>query len=113
MRLRALTTSIEEALADRIGDVGPHDWRYGVTLLYIAHRETRLARRPRDLGDEDQGRAHGMWQIWSWKKMNPFAPATALDMLIENPGAWSLGPRSTPWVGYPECARFIETNPFE
>ena len=86
-------------------------WGYGVTLIYIAHRETRIARNPRLLGDQDQGRAHGPWQIWSWKGKDPFDAATALEMMIEVPeSSWSV-PKKTPWLGYPPAAAFMAAHP--
>jgi hypothetical protein len=86
------------------------DWRYAAMLLWIAHRETRLCHAPRLLGTEDNGRAHGYWQVWDWKHRDPFSADTAMDMLIKNPGAWYLP--SLPWTGYPDAARFLEEHPF-
>ena len=115
-RLEAFVLDIERALqADwrtpMLRERG-EDWKYATTLVWIAHRETRIARNPRVLGNEDQGKAHGPWQIWTWKDMDPWKASTALDMLIENPGAWSL-PKGTPWLGYPDCEKWVREHPFK
>jgi hypothetical protein len=114
MRLRSFADAIATALeADwRTPMMLEDDWKFAATLVWIAHRETRIARNPAQLGDQDHGRAHGYWQVWQWHGRDPFAAETALDMLLTEPGSsWSL-PRGAPWVGYPEAARFLEEHPF-
>lgn len=111
MRLMAWVRPVVQATQSE--GLGPDvDWKYAATWFWIAHRETRLARRPRQLGSEDGGRAHGPLQVWTWRGMNPYAPETALDMLVHNPGAWSL-PMRDPWIGYPDAAAWISEHPFE
>lgn len=115
LRLDAYTRDTLHAVRDRAGELaqfGPDAaWKYVVTMAWIAHRETRIASNPAKLGDQDEGRAHGYWQVWEWHGMDPFAASTALDMLITEPSSsWSL-PKGHPWTGYPECARWIATHP--
>lgn len=110
-RLNKLAQELKEAALSFRSE--KDDWKYAATLLWIGHRETRLCHAPRLLGNEDNGRAHGYWQVWSWKKMNPYSTDTAMDMLIQNPGAWSLPAGSEPWIGYPDAANFIKEHPFQ
>lgn len=115
-RLERFASGIADALeADwRIGVVGDdYDWKYGLTLVCIAHRETRIAKNPAKLGNQDNGRAHGPWQIWGWHGRDPMSAETALDMLFVAPSSsWSL-PKDQPWIGYPECAKWMHEHPFE
>jgi hypothetical protein len=114
-RLEHFANGIADALeADwRIPTLGDNDWKYGATLVCIAHRETRISRDPRKLGNQDNGRAHGPWQIWSWHRQDPFSATTALDMLLTEPtSSWSL-PKKQPWIGYPDCAKYIAAHPFD
>lgn len=108
-RLHGLAERVVAACTTRLPP--GRDWRYAAMLMWIGHRETRLCSAPRKLGNEDNGRAHGYWQIWSWKKLNPYSEETALDMLLQDPGAWYL-PAPEPWVGYPDAARWIHEHPF-
>jgi len=115
-RLDEFTSDIERAFRDdwrtpMLRERG-EDWKYAATLVWIAHRETRIARNPRVLGNEDAGHAHGPWQVWAWKGLSQWLASTALDMLIENPGAWSL-PKGTPWLGYPDCEKWVREHPFK
>jgi hypothetical protein len=115
MRLSAFTDDVLAAVRARAGDLaqfGPDAaWGYAATLIWIAHRETRIASDPSKLGNQDNGRAHGYLQVWSWKNQDPYVMSTALDMLIEEPGpSWSL-PKGKPWLGYPECARWLAAHP--
>ena len=110
-RLRRFAAEIAAATVEQLsGD--PNDWKYAGTLLWIAHRETRITRRPRLLGTEDGGRAAGPWQIWGGRYGSPFRARTALAMLLHEASGWSL-PQHEPWVGYPECARWLAEHPFE
>jgi hypothetical protein len=114
-RLGRFTRDVLGAVRSRAGELaqfGPDAaWGYAATMVWIAHRETRIASEPKLLGDQDQGRAHGYWQVWEWHGADPFMASTALDMLIEEPGSsWSL-PKGHPWLGYPECARWLATHP--
>lgn len=111
---RARIGELVGGVVDAIESAGLDDERaraYGVTLIVLAHRETVLARRPRDVGNEDQGLAHGPWQIHEWKGKNPFAASTALEMLREDPWqSWCL-PKGAPWVGLPRAARYLVAHP--
>lgn len=104
-RLRKFASELADA-------TGPDDWRRASLLVWIAHRETRLARNPRLLGTEDNGRAAGPWQVWGNRYGSPFRALTAYKMLVAEPSAWSLPKGSEPWVGYPEAASFIADHPF-
>ena len=115
-RLDQFTHGVLDAVRARAGELaqfGPDAaWKYAVTLACIAHRETRIARDPSKLGDQDQGRARGYWQIWERADhADRFSAATALDMLLKEPkSAWSL-PSIHPWTGYPECAAWLAAHP--
>ena len=115
MRLDTFAHDVLSAVRARAGELaqfGPDAvWGYATTLVWLAHRETRIASSPRRLGSEDNGRAHGYWQVWSWKNQDQYAASTALDMLIAEPEtSWSL-PRAHPWTGYPECSRWLAAHP--
>jgi hypothetical protein len=115
-RLDGFTSGVLDAVRARAGELaqfGPDAaWEYAVTLEWLAHRETRIASNPAKLGDQDQGRAHGYWQIWSWRGgADPYSAATALDMLIAEPEhSWSV-PRGHPCRGYPDCQRWLSSHP--
>jgi hypothetical protein len=107
-RLDAFTLEVLEATRP-LGS--PRAWRYAVTLVFLAHRETRIARSPRLLGSEDDGRAAGPWSIWpSVHAGDAFRAKTALRVLLEHPGAWSL-PDGAPWLGYGACSRWLARHP--
>ncbi len=115
LRLNDFTRNVLAAVRDRAGELaqfGPEAaWDFAATMMWIAHRETRICSNPSKLGDQDQGKAHGYWQVWTWKGQDPYAASTALDMLIEEPASsWSL-PKGKPWLGYPECARWVASHP--
>jgi hypothetical protein len=115
LRLDGFTREVLAAVRARAGELaqfGPDAaWNYAATLVWTAHRETRIASNPGKLGNQDQGKAHGYWQVWTWHGQDPYAAATAIDMLIAEPGAsWSL-PKGKPWLGYPECARWLAAHP--
>lgn len=117
MRLDGFTTDVLTAVRARAGELaqfGPDAaWGYAATLMWIAHRETRIASDPSKLGNQDDGRAAGPWQIWkqSGHPMDRFQASSALDLLIrESSSSWSL-PKWHPWIGYPECARWVATHP--
>ena len=111
LRLRLWASQIEEGVRAEALPPGD-DWRYGALWFWVGHRETRLARRPEQLGSQDGGRAHGPLQVWAWRGMNPYEPMTALDMLVHDPHSWSL-PKDAPWTGYPEAASWIAEHPFD
>jgi hypothetical protein len=110
-RLNKLATELQQAAMAQRSE--KDDWKYAAILMWIGHRETRLCHAPRLLGTEDNGKAHGYFQVWSWKNRDPYSADTAMDMMIKNPGAWSLPATSEPWVGYPEAAGFIREHPFQ
>ena len=115
MRLDAFTRDVLAAVRDRAGELaqfGPDAaWGYASTLIWTAHRETRIASDPSKLGNQDQGKAHGYLQVWEWHGMNPYAMSTALDMMMSEPeSSWSL-PKGHPWLGYPECAKWLKAHP--
>lgn len=115
IRLNHFTTSVLAAVRARAGELaqfGPDAaWEYAVTLACIAHRETRIASNPSKLGDQDGGRAHGYWQVWSWHGADPYSADTALDMLLTAPtSSWAL-PAKHPWTGYPECSAWLKVHP--
>jgi hypothetical protein len=110
-RLNKLATEVQQAAMTQRSE--KDDWKYAATLLWIGHRETRLCHAPHLLGNQDNGRAHGYFQVWAWKGLDPYSVDTAMDMLIKNPGAWSLPMSSEPWTGYPDAAGFIREHPFQ
>lgn len=85
--------------------------KYAIALVFIAQRETLWARRIRDVGNEDEGLAHGYWQIHEWKNLDPMLATTALDLLRHVPGAWCL-PSPRPWEGLPKAAKYLREHPF-
>ena len=116
LRLNRFTGGVLSAVRARAGELaqfGPDAaWSYAVTLACIAHRETRIASNPGKLGDQDNGRAAGYWQIWERRDhADRFSADTALEMLINQPGSsWSL-PKGHPWTGYPECNAWLAAHP--
>jgi hypothetical protein len=109
-RLNKLATEVQQAATAHRS--GGDDWKYAAILLWVGHRETRLCHAPHLLGNQDNGRAHGYFQVWTWKGRDPYSADTAMDMMVHNPGAWSL-PTGEPWTGYPDADRFIREHPFE
>ena len=114
-RLDGFTREVLAAVRDRASELGQYGddaaWKYAATLVWIAHRDTRIASDPSKLGNQDEGRAHGYWQIWSWRGMDPYRASTALDMLLADPGrSWSV-PKGHPWTGYPACAAWLAAHP--
>jgi hypothetical protein len=113
-RLSAFTLDVLRAVDSRpTMKIERVAWPYAATLVWIAHRETRIAANPKLLGDQDHDRAAGPWQMWDegkWKGRDRWSADTALDMLVEDAGAWSL-PEVEPWVGYPEAAAWIASHP--
>jgi hypothetical protein len=110
-RLSKLATEVAHAAI--VQRTERDDWKYAAILMWIGHRETRLCHAPRLLGTEDNGRAHGYFQVWSWKGRDPYSADTAMDMMVRHPGAWVLPETSEPWTGYPEAARLIREHPFQ
>jgi len=116
MRLDDFTRDVLGAVRDRAGDLaqfGPDAaWGYAVTMVWIAHRETRIASDPAKLGNQDNGKAAGPWQMWDQPghPADRFQASSALDLLIRDAHSWYL-PARRPWVGYPECSRWIATHP--
>ena len=116
MRLNHFTEGVLRAVRARAGELaqfGPDAaWQYAVTLVCIAHRETRIASNPSKLGDQDGGRAAGPWQIWERRDhADRFSADTALDMLIKEPASsWAL-PAKHPWTKYPECSKWLAAHP--
>jgi len=116
VRLDAFTHDVLGAVRARAGELaqfGPDAaWKYAVTLACIAHKETRISSNPSKLGDQDNGKAAGYWQIWERRDhADRFSAATALDMLVHEPtSSWSL-PKNHPWTGYPDCAKWLAAHP--
>jgi hypothetical protein len=118
-RLARWTTFANEC-ADAVEAAGVKEQaEYVVSLIFIAHRESVLAKNPRHVGNEDEGLAFGPWQIHEWKGMDRARAATALDLLIHAPGAWSLP--SKPWLGLaadkrlnrPSAVAYLHAHPFQ
>ena len=115
MRLDHFTQGVLDAARGRAGELaqfGPDGaWKYAATLVCIAHKETRIASDYPRLGNQDNGKAHGYFQIWSWHGMDVYSADTALDMLIKEPtSSWAL-PAKHPWTGYPDCAKWLAKHP--
>jgi len=115
MRLDHFTQDVLDAARGRAGELaqfGPDGaWKYAATLVCIAHKETRIASDYPKLGNQDNGKAHGYFQIWSWHGMDVYSADTALDMLVKEPtSSWAL-PAKHPWTGYPECAKWLAAHP--
>ena len=114
-RLGRFTDDVLAAVRARAGELaqfGPDAaWGYAVTLAWIAHRETRIASEPKMLGNQDNGKAAGPWQMWDHPgHPDRFQASSALDLLIRDSHAWYL-PARQPWLGYPECARWLAAHP--
>jgi hypothetical protein len=116
LRLNSFTRDVLAAVRDRAGELaqfGPDAaWDYAATLMWIAHRETRICSNPAKLGNEDNGKAAGPWQMWEQPghPADRFQASSALDLLIRDAHAWYL-PMRQPWLGYPECARWVAAHP--
>jgi hypothetical protein len=110
-RLDAFTRDVIDA-ARRITDTTAA-WNYAGLLVWLAHRETRIAASPEKLGDQDEHRAAGPWQMWvqaDRPTADRFSAAEALSLLLRAPGAWYL-PAGAPWAGYTACARWLAAHP--
>lgn len=112
-RIARMTTHANDiAAAVEASDLPPElRHKYAITLVFIGQRETLWARRIRDLGNEDEGRAHYYYQIHEWKGMDLASSVTALDLLRNAPGAWCL-PSPRPWEGLPKAAKYLREHPF-
>jgi hypothetical protein len=101
-------TMLASECADAVEESGltEDQEKWSLALLWIAHRETILARDPCHIGigDCDQGLAgDSPWQIHadvdeSLKGWDRMRCKTALALLRKQPDAWGL-PHGKPWLG--------------
>lgn len=113
-------TAFAYDVADAVEDAAVVEQaEYVVTLLWIAHRETVLARNPFDVGDCDQGTSLGPWSMKEWRNVDRYHAAGALKLLLTAPSAWSL-PSPKPWLGLvydkrlnrPSAVAYLRAHPY-
>lgn len=113
---RARIERIAGDLTDALEKTFPGDLEaqrdYGVILAFVGNRETRFAKDISRLGNQDQGAAHGYWQVHEWRDLNPYAASTAVLLMKVAPEAWCL-PATTPWAGFPKAAEYLRTHPLD
>jgi len=102
---------------------------YTLTCIWIAHRETILARDPCHIGigNCDDGVAgNSPWQIHAegdYKNMDRMKATTMLAMLRKSPSAWGLPSGGKPWLGIvadrgkhgvnrPSVMEYLRAHPF-
>lgn len=96
---RARWTNFAIECADAVEASGVKEQvEYTLTLIFIAHRETLIAKDPFNVGNCDEGTSLGPWSMKEWNGVDRYHAAGALKLLLAAPGAWSL-PSPHPWLG--------------
>lgn len=95
---------------------------YVLTLIWIAHRETLIAKDPFNVGNCDEGTSLGPWSMKEWRGVDRWSASGALTLLLAHPQAWSL-PQPKPWLGIvadrgkhgvnrPSVMEYLRAHPF-
>jgi hypothetical protein len=109
-RLQRIAGELVSALEEVYPNDAEKQWHYGVLLAFVGNRETRFANDISRLGSQDQGAAHGYWQVHEWRGLNPYATKTAVLLMQAAPEAWCL-PANQPWTGFPKAAAYLQAHP--
>jgi hypothetical protein len=110
-RRAQIAHQISDAARESYPDNPAQGRRIAILLAFIGQRESRFAKNPGVLGHQDQGLAHGAWQIHAYGGENPYLATTAMHLMKAAPGAWGLPGTSTPWTGYAPAAEYIARHP--